>query len=191
MKNIFDLEISYIKDKRIKDAAYKLVNMLPDYFFRVPASSTGKYHPKCSNVECGLVHHTKLAIRFAKELMDNAMLFNNFSSNDQDLIILALMLHDGFKHGLTEEKYVRFDHPIISANFIKENGEGVGLTSEEVNKLHDIIASHMGVFNTSKYSDVVLPLPKTAIQKFVHMCDDLSSKKFIDAEFDENHNIIN
>ena len=191
MRNIFDLEISYIKDKRIQDAAHKLVDMLPDYFFRVPASSTGKYHPKCSNVECGLVHHTKLAIRFAKELMDNAMLFNNFSSNDQDLIILALMLHDGFKHGLTEEKYVRFDHPIISANFIKEHGEEIGLTSEEVNKLHDIIASHMGIFNTSKYSDVVLPLPKTAMQKFVHMCDDLSSKKFIDAEFDDNHNIIN
>lgn len=191
MRNIFDLEISYIKDEHIKEAAHKLVDMLPDYFFKVPASSTGKYHPKCSNVECGLVHHTKLAIRFAKELMDNAMLFNNFSSHDRDLIILALMLHDGFKHGLTEEKYVRFDHPIISANFIKEHGEEVGLTKEEVDILHDIIASHMGVFNTSKYSDVVLPLPKTTMQKFVHMCDDLSSKKFIDAEFDDNHNIIN
>ena len=47
----------------------------------------------------------------------------------------------------------------------------------------------MGVFNTSNYSKVVLPLPKTAMQKFVHMCDDLASKKFINVEFD-NHNII-
>lgn len=191
MRNIFDLEIGYIKDKHIKEATQKLVDMLPEYFFKVPASSTGKYHPKCSNVECGLVHHTKIAVRIAKELMDNAMLFNNFSSHDQDLIILALLLHDGFKHGLTEEKYVRFDHPVISANFIKEHGKEVGLTKEEIDTLYDLVAAHMGVFNTSKYSDVVLPLPKTAMQKFVHMCDDLSSKRFIDVEFDDNHNIVN
>ena len=47
----------------------------------------------------------------------------------------------------------------------------------------------MGIFNTSSYSDVVLPLPKTAMQKFVHMCDDLASKKFINVEF-EGHNIV-
>lgn len=191
MENIFDVEIDYIKDEHIKEAARKFVGMLPEYFFRVPASSTGKYHPKCSNVECGLVHHTKIAIRFAKELMNNAMLFNNFSSHDCDLIILALMLHDGFKHGLTEEKYVRFDHPVISAQFVKEHGVEVGLTEEEANTLHDLIASHMGVFNTSNYSKVILPLPKTAMQKFVHMCDDLASKKFIDVEFDNEHNIVN
>lgn len=189
MKDIFDVEIDYISDDRIKEAAHKLVDMLPEYFFRVPASSTGKYHPKCSNVEGGLVNHTKIAVRLAKELMSNAMLFNNFSTHDQDLIILALMLHDGFKHGLTEERYVRFDHPIISADFIKEHGVEVGLNDEETDLLSSLIAAHMGVFNTSNYSKVVLPLPKTAMQKFVHMCDDLASKKFLNIEFD-NHNIV-
>lgn len=189
MKDIFDVEIGYINDERIKEAAHKLVDMLPDYFFKVPASSTGKYHPKCSNVEGGLVNHTKIAVRFAKELMSNAMLFNNFSTHDQDMIILALMLHDGFKHGLTEERYVRFDHPIISADFIKEHGIEVGLNEEETDLLSSLISSHMGVFNTSNYSKVVLPLPKTAMQKFVHMCDDLASKKFLNVEFD-NHNIV-
>lgn len=189
MRSIFDVEINYIHDDRIKEAAHKLVDMLPDYFFLVPASSTGKYHPKCSNVEGGLVHHTKLAVRFAKELLNNDMLFNNFSENDQDIIILALILHDGFKHGLTQEKYVRFDHPVISADFVKQHGIEVGLTEEECDTLSSAIASHMGIFNTSPYSKVVLPLPKTALQKFVHMCDDLSSKKFFDVEF-VDHNIV-
>ncbi len=189
MKNMFDVELGYIHDKKIREAAAKLVSMLPDYFYSVPASSTGKYHPKCSNVEGGLLNHTKIAIRYAKELFDNAMLFNNFSEHDQDLVIVALMMHDGFKHGLTKEKYVRFDHPLISANFVKEHGEEVGLTKDDCMLLHDIIASHMGVFNTSNYSDVVLPLPKTAMQKFVHMCDDLASKKFLNVEF-KDHNIV-
>jgi hypothetical protein len=47
----------------------------------------------------------------------------------------------------------------------------------------------MGYYNTSTYSDVVLPRPKTALQKFVHMCDDLASKKFINVEFN-NHDIV-
>lgn len=190
MKNIFDVEISYINDKKIQDATKKLVDMLPDYFFKVPASSTGKYHPKCSNVEGGLVHHTKIAVRIARDLMNNGILFNKFTSHEHDLIILALIMHDGFKHGYTEERYVRFDHPIIAAEFVRDHAEEVGLTREDGSLLYDIISSHMGEFNTSNYSDVVLPLPKTAIQKFVHMCDDISSKKYCDAEFDENHNMI-
>ena len=189
MKDIFEDEISYMHDERIKDATRKLIDMLPDYFFIVPASSTGKYHPKCSNVEGGLVNHTKLAVRFAHELLINAMLFNNFNEHDQDMIYLAIIIHDGFKHGLTQEQYVRFDHPIISATFVKEHGEEVGLTKEECSLLYDVIASHMGVFNTSKYSDVVLPLPKTAMQKFVHMCDDISSKQFFDGIFEEGHRL--
>ena len=189
MRSIFDKEINYISEERIKEASHKLVDMLPEYFFRVPASSTGKYHPKCSNTEGGLVHHTKIAVKFAKVLFDNNMLFNNFTKHDRDLIILAIILHDGFKHGKEEERYVRHDHPMVSANFVKENGVNVGLTEEEVNTLYNLIASHMGEFNTNRYSDVVLPLPKTAGEKFVHMCDDLASKKFFDVEFKE-HDIV-
>ena len=189
MKDIFKSELNYIMDKRVREAAGELIDMLPEYFFRVPASSTGKYHPKCSNVEGGLVNHTKIAVRYAKELMSNDILFNNFSKHNQDMIILALILHDGFKHGLEEEKYVRFDHPMISANFVKEEGESVGLTKEECDTLYELISSHMGIFNTSTYSDVVLPLPKNSMQKFVHMCDDLASKKFINVEF-VNNNIV-
>ena len=190
MNSIFDVEINYMYDDKIKESSRKLIDMLPDYFFKVPASSTGKYHPACSNVEGGLVNHTKLAVRLANDLMNNKMLFNKFSKREHDLIILALIMHDGFKHGIKQDKYVRFDHPIISANFVKEHAEEVGLTSEDGQLLYEIISSHMGEFNTSNYSDVVLPLPKTSIQKFVHMCDDISSKKYVNAEFDDKHNMV-
>ena len=48
----------------------------------------------------------------------------------------------------------------------------------------------MGRFNTSEYSDVILPIPKTPEQKFVHMCDFLASRKVINIEFDQNNNIV-
>ena len=52
-----------------------------------------------------------------------------------------------------------------------------------------MIESHMGEWNTNSYSNVVLPLPITKHQKFVHMCDYLASRKFINVKF-ENNNII-
>ena len=48
----------------------------------------------------------------------------------------------------------------------------------------------MGRWNTSDYSDIVLPLPLTLTQKLVHMCDYLASRKQINFVFDEESNIL-
>lgn len=40
-----------------------------------------------------------------------------------------------------------------------------------------LIASHMGQWNVNLYSKTILPKPKTATQKFVHLCDYLASRK--------------
>ena len=37
----FKNELDYIKSDRLKKSAETLVSMLPDYFFVIPASSTG------------------------------------------------------------------------------------------------------------------------------------------------------
>ena len=47
----------------------------------------------------------------------------------------------------------------------------------------------MGEWNTNQYSSVILPLPKDKYQRFVHMCDFLSSRKFLDIKF-ENNDIV-
>ena len=51
--DVFNTEINYIKDKRLRDNLVIILNMLPDYFYEVPASSTGKYHPSFSLGEGG------------------------------------------------------------------------------------------------------------------------------------------
>ena len=115
----FDKEYYYIKnDKKREDLKY-LVSELPDYFFEIPASSTGKYHPEFASTKNGLVKHTKVAVRIAKELLDNPGL-NNFKDNEKDIIIMALTLHDGLKKGNPEEKYTKVDHPLLASSFIRE-----------------------------------------------------------------------
>ena len=190
IKEPFKTELSYIKNDNIRESGKILVNMLPDYFFEIPASSTGKYHPKYTTGEYGLYKHVKSAVKIAKELLNLEMYQNIFSEDEQDLIILALILHDGFKSGIIKEKYTRFDHPLIMANFIENNKDKLTLTSKHLNILTNNIKTHMGQWIYDYKGDKILDKPKTASQKFVHLCDYLASRKFLNVEFNENLEII-
>ena len=179
----FNKEYEYIKNDKKKNDIKYLVSKLPDYFFEIPASSTGKYHPDFASTSHGLVKHTKVAVRIAKELLDNPGL-NNFTDDEKDIIIMALILHDGCKSGMVKEKYTRFDHPLIICDLINENRSKLSLNDDEVDLLTRIISSHMGIWNKDYNGNEVLPIPKDKYQRFVHLCDYLSSKKFIDIKFD-------
>lgn len=69
--DMFSNELEYIKDERIKIACMKALTLLPDYFFTVQASSTGKYHPPFALGENGLVRHSKAAVKVAHDILNN------------------------------------------------------------------------------------------------------------------------
>jgi len=176
----FDKEYTYIKDDEIREELKKLVSELPDYFFEIPAASTGKYHPAFTATEHGLVKHTKVAVRIAYDLLGNAGL-NNFSDREKDLVIMSLVLHDGLKSGIVKEKYTRVDHPLLICDFIKEKSN---LSSDDIELVTRMISSHMGIWNTDYKGNEILPKPEDKYQRFVHMCDFLASRKFLNVNFD-------
>ena len=176
----FTKEISYIKDDNKKKDIEILINLLPDYFFSIPASSSGKYHPKFALTNNGLVKHTKVAVKIAVDLFETV---NNFSDNDKDLIIMALIMHDGLKKGIVEEKNTRFDHPLIVSKLIMENASKLMMDIDDVRKMCMMIESHMGKWNISKYCKVELPIPVNEMQRFVHRCDYLASRKYLNVRF--------
>ena len=182
----FKKELNYIKNNKYKEEAKKLIELLPDYFFEIPASSTGKYHPNFAQNEGGLVRHTKVAVRMCYELANNNSIGYSFTSDEKDLMIIALIMHDGLKSGIPKEKYTRVDHPILAANLIRENKENLKLTKGEIEFIAQAIETHMGEWNTDFNGNEVLPLPKNKYQRFVHMCDFLASKKFIEVPFENN-----
>ncbi len=184
----FKKEIGYIKDPSLVKDLKTLIKLLPDYFFEIPASSTGKYHPKFALGEGGLVRHTKVAVRFAYELLNNNTIGCKFTDRDKDLIIMALILHDGLKSGLEHDKYTKFDHPLLISKYIMENQDKLNMDIDDIRKLCSMIESHMGEWTYDSYAKKeVLPKPRTAEQRFVHMCDFLASRKFIDIEFSRNN----
>lgn len=201
----FQNELKWIKDKNIRRFAIEMISILPDYFFVIPASSTGKYHPEYSLGEGGLVRHTKSAVLFAKTLLDLEMFDKQwngdsqipwtvkFTDTEKDIIITSLLLHDGVKHGLGESKYTVATHPTEMVKFIKSNDKIckiiMGESGEEDELLEDIcacIASHMGSWNTDyKTKEEILPKPITPMEKFVHLCDYLASRRFLEVNFEK------
>ena len=187
---IFEKEIEYIKNERIKENAVKLINSIPDYFFTEAASSTGKYHPDFSQGTGGLLRHTKAAVRIAVTLLRNNSIGYKFTNDEKDLIVLALIMHDSVKRGIPEEKYTKIDHPILASNLIKSKKDELTLSEEEFILLTDIIETHMGEWNTDFNGNEVLRKPINKYERFVHMCDYLSAQKFLEIKFDDNNNII-
>jgi hypothetical protein len=184
---VFENELSFIQDEKIKNFASKCIELLPDYFFEVAASSTGKYHPTYALNEGGLIRHTKAAVLIANELL-NLEMYNKFTATDRDLIITALILHDGFKHGNPKQDFTVSEHPLIAANWIKFQCADLSIPSEQCEILVSAIRSHMGQFcKDYKTKEEILPKPKTALEKFVHQADYLASRKFLEVNFGDNY----
>lgn len=196
----FQKELDVIRgyDEDVANAAAIMLNLLPDYFFVVPASSTGKYHPNYALGPGGLTRHTKAAFGIGASLLSLEQYDDNYFAGEdiiaplskiKALILVSLLNHDGCKSGKTDGKstYTMYDHPLLVGELLTEN---YALMSEHINKadLHfvtSLIASHMGQWNTNRSKVEILPKPKTNAEQFVHLCDYLASRKFLEYVFDE------
>lgn len=188
-ENKFLEELKYIKNEKIRKSCSTMINLLPDYFFEIPASSTGKYHPEYATGEGGLLRHTKAAVRIAYELLSDPSIGDKYTSDEKDLMLMALILHDGLKSGIEHSKYTKFDHPILMKEYIEDNMDSLELTDEEIEFVTDAIKTHMGPWTTDYNGNDVLEKPKTKYQNFVHMCDFLASRKCLLVPFDKDNNI--
>ena len=182
-------ELELIKDEDLSESLLKIIEMLPEYWFKEPASSTGKYHPEYALGDGGLLRHSKAAMRIGYELLSNPCIGDKYTSREKDLMLMSLLVHDGLKLGIPQEKYTRFDHPIIMGKFIIDNYKEIGITKEDAEFMDNVIKTHMGPWTTDYNGNEVLEKPKNKYQSFVHMCDYLASRKCILVPFDENNNI--
>lgn len=188
-EELFKREINYIEDKNYQEILLKIISKLPEYWYHEAASSTGKYHPEYALGEGGLLRHSKAAMAIGYELLNNPAISNKYTNREKDLMLMSLLVHDGLKLGIKQEKYTRFDHPILMGQFIIDNKDQFGLNEEDAVFMNDVIKTHMGNWTTDYQGNEVLEPPKTKCQKFVHMCDFLASRKCLLVPFDEDNKI--
>jgi|TARA_Y100000034_G_C6895333_1_gene412652 hypothetical protein len=101
LNEIFKDEIMLITSIEVRKLIEQCEVLDYRHFNSAPASTSGRYHPKCSQGQKGLIRHTKLAIWWGLEL--HSRLLHPYPEMKNDMIC-ALIIHDLFKplntHGL-------------------------------------------------------------------------------------------
>lgn len=183
--NLVQPVLDTIENKDIKEFAISLLDSLPAYIWTVPASSTGKYHPKYSLGDGGLMRHQMAVVRFLNFFFELEQYSSKLTSREMDLMRVAGLVHDGMKSGSQEQfsnsKYTKFEHPILMADKIRKC---TGLPQEELDLMADAISKHMGQWNTDKKSSIVLPKPNEKFSRMLHVADYLASRKCLTMDFD-------
>ena len=181
----FEKALNYIESDVVRDIIIKALLNVNEKFYTAGASSTGKYHPDYAAGESGLVRHTNGVVYFAVTLSD--LECNECNQYEKDLLVGSSILHDTCKSGLNwDKKHSAHEHPLLVIGLLSDDD----LTLEEIaiwNELNDIISSHMGEWNESKYSKTSLPKPTKKLQKLLHEADLLASRKPINLDiFDDD-----
>lgn len=179
-------EINTIKNADDRRFAFTLLNSVPNYFFSVPASSSGKYHPKDDLGEGGLVRHSIRVARMLGHLLEPYGYFD-FDEEQKDLLKIAALFHDCMKSGTQEEyerdKHTKFLHPLYAANHIMTVAVTNSYSYEKAILIYNAVISHMGQWHTSNAG--ALPVPVTPDQKVLHLADYLASRKDINMEVEK------
>ena len=187
-KTLVSKMIETVDDPSIKEFLHLYFDKaVKSYFWTLPASSTGKYHPETSKGVGGLVRHTLLACNIA----DSLMRMNQYENMKRIRysVIAALLVHDSQKYGVNEgpQPFCCHDHPILAAEQLKYffyfiyplEAQQPQVSEAWVNDIAEAVSRHMGQWTTSTRSSVVLQEPETDFQKFVHLCDYLSGQTYM------------
>lgn len=179
---LFINEIDSINDKNLKKLATEIIACADDYFFTIPASSTGKNHPLFSLGEGGLVRHTKCVVYMVKCLCESF----NIDEYKRDMLIVAALAHDIKKQGNTPNGlgYTVHEHPLLAARYVCEVyfASDITILNGVVNIIADLISSHMGKWGADpKFigDKTPLPMPESDCAKILQAADYIASRREI------------
>ena len=183
------LNLDLIEDDFLKKITLAfLKEKVPKYFFKIPASSTGKYHPSFDAGEQGTIRHTNVGLEVAKELLR----LNEFKKVNHYSAYVAIVLHDAFKNGYDDSGHTVLAHPEIASiefknfamDYIDDNYEEYEKYSSSfeipnyrslINEIAYAIKTHMGDWGNEA--------PETPLERLVFLSDYIASRKFFDLYF--------
>lgn len=185
---MFATEKSFIQNETLQNFVDYALEKVPAYFWEIGASASGKFHPKMSQGEGGLVRHTKAVCWMFEELSR----MNTYAYQPAGLLDygrIACIFHDCCKYGSADvmidketdkkahnEAYAAHGH--IAADWLNERwkeffGENAPCY------LLAAIRSHMGQWTPEKFRDMGEKM-YTTLDRQVHLADYMASRAFVD-----------
>lgn len=158
-----DEELAGIEDPSIRLFTTKALELVPDYFWHVPASASGRFHPLDTLGEGGLVLHTKRVVYLSCQI---ANVFKIESVN-LDVLRSAAILHDSFKNGVKDEDHTEEDHPLIVRHQLKD----LATETPYFDEILAAIECHQGLWGPQP-----LRMPKKPLDWALHLADFIASR---------------
>ena len=176
MPAYFKNRLNEIEDEDMKNLAVAIIKKFPEYIWKVPASSSGKYHPVQDAGDGGLIRHMACTAYIMNCLLAIDCNKNRFSSTERDCMRIAALVHDGRKNGEKDCGCTKHEHPLWMADAVLAMKDEFLYLNKEIDLIAELISSHMGQWNTRE-GCVTLPLPINEMQRLVHEADYLASRK--------------
>lgn len=169
---IFNDILKQINNPKIREFTIACLKDVPDIFLKMPASTSGKYHPLPATKEGGLVWHVQRACYFASVLLEAYKIDGKDIRGD--IVLSALILHDiGKKEKYGKNYWEYANHPITATKITKKHSK---LLPEKIYTLiENCILHHMGPWSTPSTKK---PITKyNFLELIVYNSDYLSSRK--------------
>lgn len=179
----FAKELVEIKNDKIRLLTAMALEKAPEYFFFVPASSSGKYHSKKNLGMGGLVRHTKEVFWLGQELLNHPTFGGKLTDVEKDICRSAVILHDSCKQGFDSEGGTVTEHPLLVSMLLTFDDLDNATNLNLWRRICSVISTHMGPWTKNKEGKEVLPPPKDNLQALVHLADYLASRKRVSVDY--------
>lgn len=159
-------EVDLIQDDEVREATISAIGRgVPDYFWDVPATGSGKYHNPFSRRRHGLWIHVKQVFTVYERMVRSFVEQGRITEREADLGRAAVLLHDMLKYG---HEYEDGDgtvpnHDKLAGHWLEHNSE-LPFSAVRAVKTH----------NGPWYDG---PEPESPLEQLVHMADMCASTK--------------
>jgi hypothetical protein len=159
-------EVTLIEDPELREQTISALGRgVPDYFWEVPATGSGKYHNIYSRRKYGLWVHVKMVFTVYERIVRSEIEQGNITKQEADMGRAAILLHDMLKYG---HAYESGDSTV--PNHDKLAGHWLAHNSELPQPVIDAVKAHNGPWYDG-------PEPSSKLDQLVHHCDMVASTK--------------
>lgn len=172
-------EVELIEDDELRrETKSALARGVPDYFWKVPATSSGHYHNPFTRQRYGLWIHTKMVFTAYERMVRSYVEQGLVTEYEADCGRAAVLLHDVLKygHGYEEGDGTKNNHDKMAGHWLRQNSD---LPSDVIHA----VEAHNGPYYDG-------PEPRTDLAQLVHQADMMASTKNVTCGVYEPHEKI-
>lgn len=178
--DILNNEINLIENLDIRKWTKDTLENVSEYFWVAQASSSGRWHPECTNKKGGLIVHTKRVVYLANRICDCW----DLTGLDKDIVISASILHDIAKvpntkvmhsYGMTVTDEDFTNHPLNAEKYFS-NGKREYMSNNVIySMILNAVKFHMGRWTPEAIKKPLLEY--SLIELAVTTCDFMATTK--------------